>query len=537
MRKLRFIFLLTLIASQLSVVSAQEVISLEGSWDLSLNDSTHYDDYVMLPGTLQTNGKSNPATEGKVWYRKGVYIPRDWKRQRVTLFLERPYTATTVYVNGREVGHQTSRFTPHQFDVSSCLVPGYRNSIAVCVDGGERNGITGRMELSAMSHGISIRQVKINPELVDGKLEVSVRLDSEHHPITYEEDMTVVIAPLDMNDEIYYITTHEITSQTMKLRIPIETSFAFWDEFNPQLYQIGIIIGSDSYETTFGVRQVRAEGGRLSINGRPLWLRGTVDSGIFPNTGYPPTDESEWTDIFTKVKAYGLNHLRFRSYCPPDAAFAAADKLGVYLLLEGSLKPEELKDVADVYGRHPSLVMMAAGDADGGWKLPMIACEQGQEELALCYKQKIERHLLTNTAGYLLPTLNDCSRVLAKEWREFCSPLVVLARFPKYAFTNADTLQVPIVVNNALFGNISRIRKNYMITEGERVIAGGGLSSDSIPMGNCEVGTVVFPLDTISQPTKLTLTVRIGKEISNHWDFWVRPETIEKREAQTSLLP
>ncbi len=80
MRKPCFVCLLTLIASLFSVVtiSAQDVLGLDGSWDLSLNDSTHYDDYVMLPGSLQTNGKGGSNFVGKAWYRKGVYIPRDW---------------------------------------------------------------------------------------------------------------------------------------------------------------------------------------------------------------------------------------------------------------------------------------------------------------------------------------------------------------------------------------------------------------------------------------------------------------------------
>lgn len=498
MRKLRFIFILTLITCPISVVSAQEVISLEGSWDLSLNDSTHYDDYVMLPGSLQTNGESHPASEGKVWYRKGVYIPRDWKRYNVTLFLERPHVETTVYVNGQEVGHQTSRFTPHQYDVTQFLVPGYRNTIAVCVNHGDWTGIIGQMKLCAQPRQLNIQQVKVNPEPVDGHLQVSVRLGSEYPSMIYYDEMTVTVTPIGQEDGIAFMTNMDITSTKMNLRIPLGPGFVLWDEFSPQLYKLSIDIGSDYYETTIGVRQLKEEGRRLSVNGRPFWLRGTVYSDDFAKTDYPSADESSWMDVFAKLKRYGLNHMRFRSYCPPDAAFAAADQLGVYLLLEGFLKPEELKDITDVYGHHPSLVMMTAGDADGGWALPMIACEKGQDEPVRYYKQEIERHLLAKgETGFLLPTLNDCSRVLAKEWREFCSPLVVLARFTKLVYTNADTLRVPIEVYNALYGNISPVRKNYVITEGECVITGGGLSSDSIPMGNSEVGTVEFPLEGI----------------------------------------
>jgi len=528
MRKLRFFCLLALMISLFSVVptSAQEVLALDGSWDLSLNDSTHYDDYVMLPGSLQENGKGGSNSVGKAWYRKGVYIPRDWRKQRVTLFLERPHAATTVYINGKEIGHQASRFTPHQYDVTQYLVAGYRNTIAVCVNNSDCNGISGRMELRAQSRQISISKVKINPEPVDGFLQMTIWLDSEHHPATYYEDMVIMIVPEDKKEEVTFMAAEDMASRKIDLRIPIGKVFTLWDEFSPKIYRMGISAGDDYYETTFGLRTVKQVDKQWTINGRRFWLRGTMDNGLFPKTDCLPADESSWTDIFTKVKAYGLNYVRFRTCCPPDAAFAAADKLGVYLLLEVAMTPEEQKSISETFGHHPSLVMMPAGDADDSWNGPLITCGQDQEEQISCYKQQIERNLLSkDDAGFLLPSFNDCSRFSAKDWREFCSPLVPLARFPKSDYTTADTLRVPIEVYNALYGNISPVRKSYFIAEGERVITGGGLSSDSIPMGkNCGIGTVVCPLDSISMPSKLTLTVTIGKEVVNHWDFWVRPE-------------
>ena len=150
-----------------------------------------------------------------------------------------------------------------------------------------------------------------------------------------------------------------------------------------------------------------------------------------------------------------------------------------------------------------------------------------------CYKQQIERNLLSkDDMGFLLSSFNDFCHFPAKDLCEFCSPLVPLARFPKSDYTTADTLQVPVEVYNALYGNISPIRKAYFITEGERVITGGALSSDSIPMGkNCGIGTVVCPLDSISKPSKLTLTVSIGKEVVNHWDFWVCSEAPKQEDT------
>ena len=745
--------LLTLLCG--SSVQAQDVISLAGSWDLSLGDSLSYVDYVMLPGSLLTNGKGDPVTVdtrwtgstydssyyfnpwmeqyrregnvkfpffltpekhyvGKAWYKRSVYVPRDWKYKNVTLFLERPHIETIVYINGREVGLQRSLSTPHQYDVTRFLVPGSRNTIAVCVYNGIENvcvgqdshsvtdqtqgnwnGITGLMELRAQEKDIFIRQVKLNTEPVDGVIQATVVFGGDINPMFYDDYMMVSVEPVRPGNENYKDTPltwlQNITGHTMKLRIPTG-SMTLWDEFTPQLYRLEISVGDDYYETTFGVRTISVKGRQLYVNDRPVWLRGTVENCCFPETGYPPTDEESWMSILTKVKEYGLNHVRFHSYCPPEAAFAAADKLGIYLQPEGPSWPnhgvklrqgqkidqyllEESKRIVDTYGHHPSFVMMAAGNepagnwvaycndwveamkrydpsrlycgasVGGGWawddgseyhvkggargldwdkhaphadddyysqieyprnykdsepnNSPIIAHEQGQwcafpdfneiveytgaykarnfeifrdllrengmEQQAgkflmasgrlqtLCYKYEIERNLRTKDyAGFQLLSLNDYSGqgtalvgplnvhwrekgyMFANEWREFCSPLVPLARFPKFVYTSADTLRVPIEVYNALYGNISPIRKSYMITNGHKIVADGSLSSDSIPVGkNVQIGTVVVPLDSISEPCKLTLKVHIGKQVWNHWDFWVYPDSCGVRSEES----
>ena len=61
---------------------AHETIELTGEWECSVGDSTQYNDFVVLPGSVSTNEK--------VWLRKNVYVPQTWEKQRITLFLERP---------------------------------------------------------------------------------------------------------------------------------------------------------------------------------------------------------------------------------------------------------------------------------------------------------------------------------------------------------------------------------------------------------------------------------------------------------------
>ena len=143
-------------------ISAQQVMDLSGVWDFAVGDSARFNDYVVLPGSMLTNDKGDPVSletpwtgslydssyyynpdmavyrqadnmkfpffltpskhyVGNAWYRRSVYLPKDWKGQRIFLFLERPHIETTVFVNGKEVGHQMSLSTPHKYDVTDYL--------------------------------------------------------------------------------------------------------------------------------------------------------------------------------------------------------------------------------------------------------------------------------------------------------------------------------------------------------------------------------------------------------------------------------
>ena len=137
--------------------------------------------------------------------------------------------------------------------------------------------------------------------------------------------------------------------------------------------------GLDSKKVNFGMRDFKSEGKRFTINEQLVFLRGTLECAIFPKTGYPPTDKKEWARIFDIIKNHGLNHMRFHSWCPPEAAFDAADEAGVYLQVEASAwttigdgEPidewlyKEAQDILDAYGNHPSFVMMAYGNEPGG---------------------------------------------------------------------------------------------------------------------------------------------------------------------------
>ncbi len=137
---------------------------------------------------------------------------------------------------------------------------------------------------------------------------------------------------------------------------------------------------ADQQTVTFGMRKFATRGTQFTMNGRPVFLRGTLECAIFPLTGYPPTDVPSWQRIYRIIKSYGLNFIRFHSWCPPEAAFAAADLEGVMIQAEGpqanvpagedqhrdAFLEQELLRMIRTYGNHPSFCLMTLGNEYGG---------------------------------------------------------------------------------------------------------------------------------------------------------------------------
>ena len=115
-----------------------------------------------------------------------------------------------------------------------------------------------------------------------------------------------------------------------------------WSEFQPALMKLDLTLETTAGDPTFadrrslrfGMREFTRDGNRLLINGRPVYLRGRLDCANYPLTGYAPMTVQEWRTIFQISNGWGINHYRFHSWCPPSAAFEAADELGIYLQAE-----------------------------------------------------------------------------------------------------------------------------------------------------------------------------------------------------------
>ncbi len=398
-------------------------ISVNTKWVGALYDSSYFHNPFMAkyrqPGKdmkLPFFLTPDKHYVGKAWYKKTITLPAGCKTD-YCLFLERPHIATSVWINGKKINTLDKAQSADQYKINSLSVPHVftlkneltdgENTIAICVDNdpmaanvgndshsitdqtqGDWNGIVGRIELQPYSN---IDKVKVFPDIDNRKAIVKINLNGYN----IDEIATVTVSAESFNTAKRHIIVNDPTkiklsadkATTFETVLDMGEEMLLWDEFCPQMYRLNVEIKTKSHtctaETYFGMRKIEIRDKMFYVNNRQVQLRGTVENCCFPLTGYPPTDLDSWLKLFETCKQWGLNHIRFHSYCPPEAAFLAADLTGMYIQPEGPSWPnhgvrlgrgeyidnylmDESMRIVDEYGNHPSFTFFAFGNEPAG---------------------------------------------------------------------------------------------------------------------------------------------------------------------------
>lgn len=454
MKRKRFLIVWGVIALLMtSCRQATQEIDLSGEWEIALDSLDKgitekwylesFTDKITLPGTLCDAGYGTPcmlepAMEkkiflnlkpkfdylGPVWYKKECFIPAEWKEKDVFLTLERVIWNSQVWINDTQVeGFNESLTTPHYFNLGKHLMPGENNKIVIRIDNRKQydisvkdlahaytndtqtmwNGILGKIALTAKDK-VRMEELRLTPDVDNNTIRVSVKMaHSGSSPISGKLLFTVKDPQGNKltNKEI------QINGNEVTFDYPIDNPL-LWDEFNPNIYEATATLETegttDSKSETFGMRKLTNQNALLQINNRRLFLRGTLECCIFPLTGYPPMDETSWEKVFGTAQEYGINHLRFHSWCPPEAAFNVADRMGFYLQIElplWALNVGEDKGTVDFlqeeafrimreYGNHPSFCFWSLGnELQGDFSV--------MDKLLATLKQQDSRHLYMTT--------------------------------------------------------------------------------------------------------------------------------------------
>ncbi|MCL6604894.1 MAG: discoidin domain-containing protein [Paenibacillus sp.] len=421
-------------------------INLEGQWAYALDpldkgevemwygaNLSEQQNTLQLPGTLSGNqiGQSENWGEemtreavrslrqrhryvGAAWYQYELDLPLDWMGKRLIIYLERVMFKSTLWINDKWAGDQDSLSTPHQFDVTDLVRIGVTNCITIRVDNrdihnlGEFpsaytdetqtiwNGMIGRLEIQALDpvHAHSIQlysDIEYRRVTVKGTWTNTTKVEAQAS-LALTARVTNGEYPHQTDPRQYAFVIAPLSSEAFSFDYDMGEDILLWDEFSPNMYEMklasqvrlnGTMLDWEQFHP-FGMRSFQSNGSQFNINGRKTFLRGTLECCIFPLTGHPPMGIDPWMHLFETAKAYGLNHIRFHSWCPPEAAFEAADQIGIYVQAEGpvwmdtwnspvgahpehySYLPEEAGRIIAAYGNHPSFCLFSNGNELNG---------------------------------------------------------------------------------------------------------------------------------------------------------------------------
>jgi len=407
-----FCLMITVIGWAEGVNPYRSRIDLDGKWGVWLSPasvetavtSADMPLTATLPGTTDTNQLGNPpqttdetthltrlhAFVGKAVYSREVTIPDEWKNKCVTLMMERT-KPTMVYVDGKKAGESDDISTAQRYDLTQWLTPG-SHRLSIVVDNGESvppqllsnshaytedtqtnwNGIIGEfcLETTPRRH---ISDVEIQTDPATGNVDVFVSVSE-----SLGKPMKLKVGAWCGDEE--KVTSEGTFSAEADGRYHVSLQVVeprMWDEFTPSLYTLEVTLdGQDQVVKPFGIVKFVVDDHHFVVNGREAFLRGKHDACVFPLKAHVPMLVEEWMDYLGKCRSYGINHVRFHSWCPPEAAFVAADRLGIYLQPElpfwGDFKEDDTRlmtflhkegeHIIRTYGHHPSFVMFALGN-------------------------------------------------------------------------------------------------------------------------------------------------------------------------------
>lgn len=367
---------------------------------------------------------------GPAWYQRDIEIPASWKGKRIFMYFERTHWLSSIYVDTKEVSKIDYISVPHNHDLTEFVKPGKSCRITVCIDNRFQynthkwdhahteftqinwNGILGKIKLIAVDP-VYIDDLQVYPNISDRSVKVRLQINNNTKKvINGSAAFKISGTNYTLNKDVPVICKDSVTF--IESTIQLGKNVKLWDEFNPNIYEISCRLntsdGKVKYQheksASFGMREVKQGKNHVLLNNRPIHLRGNVENAVFPKTGHAPVDDASWERIMLLMKEYGMNHLRFHSWCPPEAAFRMADKYGIYFEVEMPMWGKdaeqdearynffrrEIKAILKEYGNHPSFVLYCNGNEITG-NFDFI------EELTAAGRKLDPRHLYSGSTA------------------------------------------------------------------------------------------------------------------------------------------
>ena len=275
-----------------------------------------------VPDATKISGRRGiPVFRGTIaWYRTNVGVPVDGT---YALRFESVNHRTRVFVDGKEVARHKGEYLP--FEARAFLKAGTRHKVVVRADyrgptAMKRDGWHRLwFNFGGINRGVSIRRIgdselrhpTMQTRLVGGAAHVDLRVRVHNNgaprPLGARGTLTRGDRKIafDFPAEPLAKEGTEVLETSLKVDDP-----ALWSPRTPNLWELAIEIpGEASYRARVGLREVRARGTDLLLNGTAIKLRGaSIHEDVFGRgDGLRPVDQDR---MVAQLKAIDANATR-----------------------------------------------------------------------------------------------------------------------------------------------------------------------------------------------------------------------------------
>jgi hypothetical protein len=412
-------------------LEGRQAVDLDGEWRfvpdperLLSPDRLKAGSAIRVPGCWEAQVGRRPIVTA--WYRRELSVPSDWRGDRAMLCFGAVMYAATVFLNGRRIGEHEGGYTPFEFDVTEAVRFDAENELAVRVvnpmnalraypasqaDLAEADLVTPQMPVSEIPHGKQtwyssqsgiwqsvrlerrsrpwLEAPRVTPLLGRSMAVVGWSLDGRsvamagHPPPPGTLDIELSIADPD-GAIIARRRVSATGSAAGEATLPVPEPRA-WDIRAPNLYRAEVVLLADGepidrVTVRFGMRDIRADGGRILLNGRPIYLLGVLDQDLYADTISTPPSRGMLDLQLARVRELGVNLLRCHIKVPDHAYLDAADEAGMLVWCElpnwRSFTPDAaqrgratLEAMVRTLGNHPSLIAWTIINEDWGTRV------------------------------------------------------------------------------------------------------------------------------------------------------------------------
>lgn len=314
-----------------------------------------------LPMTGWAKDTTLPNISGCFIYRRNVVVPQ---MGDAVLAFEGVRNQVHVWINGKFIAFRQGFSTPFELKISEGTLRPGENEIVLAVSNCPNVGYNGKPV-----SGLGTRALFGCTGGVNGSLELRFLKNaiSDVH-VTTSRDLRTFTVHVSAAGEFGW----EVLDSGRSIRKGVSTGdfrcgtdgMEFWSPENPRLYELRISADGRVRTFRFGLRRLTANGERLELNGRSVYLRGVTEHCYFARTVHMPRDLEYYRHITAKRKELGFNFVRFHTFVPPDEYFEATDELGMMVHVEtpNFVTLDEAMAIIAFARRHPSVVLYCTGN-------------------------------------------------------------------------------------------------------------------------------------------------------------------------------